>query len=212
MSGFPAVRPRAPLRQTKLTWRAVPLLLAVAALALSACGPTAASQAGRSRSATPSATASATPGPSPSPFDPSGFASPSGAVANPVQSLPVGVLTIAGGGHTKLRLSVQVAATPHSQDVGLMGITSLPANLGMAFMFASSVNLAFWMEDTLIPLDIAFWNASAKVVTVRSMVPCTANPCELYYPTANYVGAVEMQAGLIAKDRIQKGDTVKLAK
>ncbi|HLI55979.1 MAG TPA: DUF192 domain-containing protein [Actinomycetota bacterium] len=193
MSGFPGVRSCA-------------AALVVLALALSGCAT------GRAAPAPPSGGSSASAGSSPTPFDASGFASPTGAVANPAQSLPVGMLTISAGGHTKALLDVQIAATPESQSVGLMGITTLPPNLGMAFMFGESVDLAFWMEDTLIPLDIAFWNAGGKVVTVLSMVPCTANPCKLYSPSAPYVGAVEMQAGLIAKDGLATGDTVKLSK
>ncbi|HWD09020.1 MAG TPA: DUF192 domain-containing protein [Actinomycetota bacterium] len=180
-------------------------MLAVLALSLAACSTAAVQHPAPTGSA-------ASPTASPAAFDPSAFASPTGPVANPAQSLPVGVVTIAGGGHTKLRLDVQIAATPESQSVGLMEVKSLPANLGMAFMFGDPVRLAFWMEDTLIPLDIAFWNASGAVVTVLSMVPCTTNPCTLYNPTAPYVGAVEMQAGLIAKDGLKVGDTVKLSR
>ncbi|MGH2718199.1 MAG: DUF192 domain-containing protein [Actinomycetota bacterium] len=205
MSGFPLVLPRRWSRTGART--ALAALLAVAALALGSCGSSPAAQAPPSGSAS-----SASPGPSPTTFDPSGFPSPSGSVANPAQSLPVGVLTVSGGGQTKLRLDVQIAATSRSQSVGLMGIETLPPTLGMAFMFGASVNLAFWMEDTLIPLDIAFWNSSGKVVTVLSMVPCTTNPCKLYYPSSSYVGAVEMQAGLIKKDGLKTGDTVKLSK
>jgi len=136
-------------------------------------------------------------------------------VANPAQQLPLGRLTVAApgkGGHTRLALSVQIAATDQAQEIGLMNVTSMPAADGMAFTWTTPTDTPFWMQDTLIPLDIVFWDASGKVVTVLTMVPCTANPCHLYYPTANYVGAVEMNAGLTNQYGVAPGDTVKLVR
>lgn len=132
-------------------------------------------------------------------------------VANPTQQLPLGRLTIGRGGHAKLALSVQVAATALAQEIGLMNVKSMPAADGMAFTWTTPTDTPFWMQDTLIPLDIVFWDASGTVVTVLTMVPCTANPCHLYYPTANYIGAVEMNAGLADQYGVTLGDTVKLA-
>lgn len=135
-------------------------------------------------------------------------------VANPGQTLPLGRLTVWARGNaktrTKLALSVQIAATDAAQEIGLMNVKSMPAADGMAFTWPTATDTPFWMQDTLIPLDIVFWDASGTVVTVLTMVPCTANPCHLYYPTASYVGAVEMNAGLANQYGVATGDTVKL--
>lgn len=132
-------------------------------------------------------------------------------VANPNQQLPLGRLTIGQRGRAKLALSVQIAATAVAQEIGLMNVKSMPAADGMAFTWTTPTDTPFWMQDTLIPLDIVFWDAAGTVVTVLTMVPCTANPCHLYYPTANYVGAVEMNAGLANQYGVAPGDTVQLA-
>ena len=60
-----------------------------------------------------------------------------------------------GGPH---RLDVEVAETSSQRQRGLMGRESLPEAQGMLFRFENeqSVNNAFWMYKTLIPLDIAF--------------------------------------------------------
>lgn len=132
------------------------------------------------------------------------------AVANPAQSLPLGTLSIDRAGRTERTLSVQIAATDQSRDTGLMGITSLPENLGMAFVFDGPTKVSFWMQDTLIPLDIAFWDATGRVITLYTMVPCTTSSCPLYSPTGAYVGAVEMGAGLLKQSGITLGDHVTL--
>lgn len=132
------------------------------------------------------------------------------AVANPAQALPVGMLSIDRAGRTERSLSVQIAATDQSRDTGLMGITSLPENLGMAFVFDGPTRVSFWMQDTLIPLDIAFWDATGRIITVYTMVPCTTSSCPLYSPSGAYVGAVEMGAGLLKQSGISLGDHVTL--
>jgi len=135
-----------------------------------------------------------------------------GAVPNPSLDLPQGNLTIAGSGGPELSLHVQIAQTPQSQQKGLMGVTKMPDHVGMAFLFGESTSTAFWMKDTLIPLDIAFWDSKSRIATTFTMTPCTANPCHLYQPATPYVGSVEMNAGLLAARGIKAGDRVTLTR
>jgi uncharacterized membrane protein (UPF0127 family) len=44
------------------------------------------------------------------------------------------------------------------------------------------------------------------------MTPCKADPCDQYDPGTSYVGAVEMNAGLLAAKGIHPGDTVTLTR
>src|SRR6266540_6580700 len=73
------------------------------------------------------------------------------------QGLPEGTLAIAHGGTPALRLHVQIAETVEDRARGLMGVTKLSDGDGMAFVFDAAVTEPFWMRNTLIPLDIAFW-------------------------------------------------------
>jgi uncharacterized membrane protein (UPF0127 family) len=135
-----------------------------------------------------------------------------GPVPNPSLDLPVGNLTIAGSAGPELSLHVQLAETPQSQETGLMHVKRMPDQVGMAFLFHPSTSGPFWMKDTLIPLDIAFWDAQGRIVAIFTMTPCTADPCHQYQPAASYVGSVEMNAGLLAARGVHTGDKVTLAR
>ena len=66
---------------------------------------------------------------------------------------------------------------------------------GRLLYFAEDVGSGFWMKDTLIPLDIAFFTASGELIEVISMVPCEADPCELYRPSLPFRFALEADPG-----------------
>lgn len=138
--------------------------------------------------------------------------SATGPVPNPSLDLPQGNLTIAGPGGPELSLHVQIAETAHSQEEGLMNVKKMPDQVGMAFLFHPSTSGPFWMKDTLIPLDIAFWDGRGRIVTTLTMVPCKADPCHQYDPGASYVGSVEMNAGLLGAKGVHPGDTVTLTR
>ena len=45
-----------------------------------------------------------------------------------------------------------------------MNVTDLPEGAGMLFVFPEEKMGSFWMKDTLIPLDIAFFDANRRLV------------------------------------------------
>ena len=92
-------------------------------------------------------------------------------------------------------LTVAVADTPQARRRGLMGITDLGGLDGMMFVFDNDTEAGFWMRDTLIPLDIAFFDAEGLAVDRLSMEPCTADTCPTYNAAGPYRFAVEAPAG-----------------
>jgi uncharacterized membrane protein (UPF0127 family) len=76
-----------------------------------------------------------------------------------------------------------------------MGVADLGALRGMLFVWPDDVSSGFWMKDTLIPLDIAFFAADGSLVDRLSMVPCEADPCPSYRPSGPYRTALEVPAG-----------------
>jgi uncharacterized membrane protein (UPF0127 family) len=105
--------------------------------------------------------------------------------------------------------SVEVAATPAEQEHGLMDRTSMPADHGMLFVFADAQPLSFWMKDTLIPLDMLFFDDSHRLVTIHANVPpCKADPCPTYDSTAPARYVLELNAGTAAKLGVRKGDVI----
>jgi hypothetical protein len=104
------------------------------------------------------------------------------------------------------QLDVQVADDDASRQQGLMGVTTLPENHGMAFVWDTPTDATFWMKDTLIPLSIAFVGQDGRVVAIREMTPCTADPCQTYGADAPYATALEANANWFDDHRVVVGD------
>ena len=108
----------------------------------------------------------------------------------------------------KDRLDVQIADTPDEREQGLMHVTTLPRDDGMAFVWTDSTTSSFWMKDTLIPLSIAFVGADGTIVSVDEMQPCTADPCPTYASPIPYTMAIEANAHWFADHGVGVGDRV----
>lgn len=174
---------------TRRLARSFPALAAGAALAVAAaaCG----GSAGPDRSAGSSGVAAAR----------SAVASPSlvGLSERPV-------VEVEAGGR---RLRLAVADDEQAWEQGLMGVTDLGSLDGMLFRFHGTVERAFWMKDTEVPLDIAFVGPSGTVLAVLTMPICRADPCPTYRAPAPYTMAVEAPAGRLGYLRAGDRLTVK---
>jgi hypothetical protein len=93
---------------------------------------------------------------------------------------------------------VAVADTRELRSQGLMFVTELADLDGMVFVFDRTTTGSFWMKNTLIPLDIAFFREDGSLVVVLQMEPCgDADPCPSYGPGAEYRYAVEAPLGAL---------------
>jgi uncharacterized protein len=111
------------------------------------------------------------------------------------------VLHTAGG---DLPVTVEVAATPPQQSLGLMYRKELSAMAGMLFVFATTVEHPFWMKNTVLPLDMIFLGDDRKVVgIVKDAVPFTTSPRTPGVPS-RYV--LEVNAGFSDKHGVKVGD------
>ncbi|MDP8959578.1 MAG: DUF192 domain-containing protein [Actinomycetota bacterium] len=90
---------------------------------------------------------------------------------------------------------VAVADSPERRAQGLMGVDDLGGLDGMLFVFDEPVVPAFWMKDTLIPLDVAFFDGHGRLVEVQQMEPCRRQPCPTYAPDSPVRWALEAPAG-----------------
>jgi uncharacterized membrane protein (UPF0127 family) len=61
------------------------------------------------------------------------------------------------------------------------------------------------MLDTLLPLDIAFFDAG-RVVGVATMAPCAARPCPITHPGVDYDLALEVAGGTLVGAGVTLGD------
>ncbi len=66
---------------------------------------------------------------------------------------------------------LQIAVRQGEQQRGLMERTTLGADEGMVFVYARPQQMSFWMRNTLLPLDIGFFDATGELREVRPMFP-----------------------------------------
>src|SRR5919108_5220351 len=92
-------------------------------------------------------------------------------------------------------VNVEIARTVAQKEQGLMQRTSLAPNAGMAFLWDQPVRGSFTMRNTTIPLSIAFWGPSGRIVKILGMVPCRTVRCPAYDPHVPFSGALEVNRG-----------------
>lgn len=63
--------------------------------------------------------------------------------------------------------NVEVVDTPETRQKGLMFRQSLAPDAGMLFDFQREQMTSFWMQNTLIPLDMVFISPDGEVKTVH---------------------------------------------
>ena len=89
-----------------------------------------------------------------------------------------------------------------------MNRASLPRDAAMLFLYDREVGLAFWMKNTLIPLDILFLDSEGVIVDIQAMQPQPGVPdsqLKRYILAAPARYAIEMNAGLAEEYRLETG-------
>lgn len=107
------------------------------------------------------------------------------------------------------RVKVEIAADDENRAQGLMYRDHLADDRGMIFFFPQKGDYAFWMKNTIIPLDMIWIDEAKKVVHIAHDVPpCQADPCPSYPPGAEAMYVLEVAAGVAAKHHVANGDVL----
>ena len=117
--------------------------------------------------------------------------------------MPLTITTAKGDTH---RFTVEVARTPEQQARGLMERQSLAPDKGMVFPYEPPQAVAFWMKNTLIPLDIIFIGADGRIINIaENTTPYSLEPVPSAGPA---LAVLEIGGGLSAELGIEPGDRV----
>ena len=87
------------------------------------------------------------------------------------QRLATAMIRVAGA-----PLAVEVARTREEQAKGMMFRKSLGPDEAMLFIADRDTNLAFWMKDTYVDLDLAYIRSDGTVVQVERMKALAVDP------------------------------------
>lgn len=102
--------------------------------------------------------------------------------------------------------TVEVAIDDEARARGLMNRKTMPRDHGMLFIFPTVAENAFWMKNTLIPLDMIFINADG---TIRSIHPMAEPESRKIIKSGGPVKAgLEINGGEAKKKGLKPGDTV----
>ncbi|NAZ37894.1 DUF192 domain-containing protein [Rubellimicrobium sp. CFH 75288] len=110
------------------------------------------------------------------------------------------------GGFGRAAFTVEVADDAPSRAQGLMHVESLGPYEGMLFVYDAPQSVAFWMENTLIPLDMIFAGADGTVTRIHeNAIPLDRTPI----PGGEDVQFVlEVNGGTAARLGIAPGDVL----
>ena len=116
------------------------------------------------------------------------------------------VLTIVSGAKTH-KFTVEVARSLEQQQTGMMNRNSLAPDRGMIFPYDPPQPVAFWMKNTLIPLDLIFVRADGRIASIAA----NATPMSLAMISASepVTAVLEIAGGRAAALNIRPGDRVR---
>jgi len=104
------------------------------------------------------------------------------------------------------KFSIELALSNAQMEQGLMFRRSLAPNAGMLFDFKSPTNVAMWMKNTVIPLDMLFLDTQGRIIDIHERaVPYSTDVIATKAPS-RYV--IELNGGTVARLGIKPGDQV----
>ena len=120
-----------------------------------------------------------------------------------LEQMPLTITTAKGKSH---RFTVEVARAPEDQVRGLMYRQSLAPDRGMLFPYEPPQPVAFWMKDTLIPLDIIFISPGGRILRIEeNTVPLSLDPVgsgEAVEAVLELAGGRSAELGIAAGDQV----------
>ncbi|MCG8596881.1 MAG: DUF192 domain-containing protein [Kiloniellales bacterium] len=113
------------------------------------------------------------------------------------------IVTVTGARHD---FRIELAVTPEQRAQGLMHRRSLAPDAGMLFVYARTREVAMWMKNTFVSLDMLFISAEGEVVRIAERTePLSLTTIRSGSPVK---GVLEVVAGTVARLGIRPGDRI----
>lgn len=104
------------------------------------------------------------------------------------------------------RFNVQIADDDAERSRGLMHVKQMPTSAGMLFVFDPPRPVAFWMKNTLIPLDMIFADRQGRIRNIHeSAIPHDETPIP---GEGDIYTVLEINGGLAKRFGIAAGDVL----
>jgi len=130
------------------------------------------------------------------------------AADGPQPPLPVSPLSV-GTAHGPVHFRVELASSGTEHEAGLMFRTAMAPDAGMLFDFHRPTSVAFWMKNTILPLDMIFIRSDGTISTIHARaVPGSETPI---YSAEPIRAVLEINAGRAEALGIEPGDRVQHA-
>lgn len=114
-------------------------------------------------------------------------------------------------GDKVVEVMAEIADSPSERRQGLMGRLALDWDAGMLFVYevSRSGSFGFWMQNTIVPLDIAYLDEDGVIGSIRQMEPCIEQPsCPVYPAGVRYRYALEVNQGFFEYHGVAVGDRI----
>ncbi len=102
----------------------------------------------------------------------------------------------------------QIAINDKELSKGLMFRKELEKDHGMLFVFVSPKRASFWMKNTSLPLDIAYFDIAGRLIEIHQLYPFDTRPVHSKSQQIKY--ALEMQCGWFENNNISSGHALDL--
>jgi uncharacterized protein len=128
-------------------------------------------------------------------------------LGDPQPKLPVGTIVLETPPRAPLTIKAEVAGTDGQRQMGLMFRESMADDEGMIFLFPTERHNAFWMHNTLIPLDMLFIDSDWKVVGIVENARPLTDDSRSVNKMSQYV--LELNAGAAERYGLGEGTEVR---
>lgn len=102
-------------------------------------------------------------------------------------------------------LKAWIADTPSSRQLGLMHVKDLDEGGGMLFVYPVDARRAFWMENTYVPLSLAYLRSDGTIDQILDMEPLSRET----HPSTGVIRLVlEVNQGWFDRHGVKVGDKI----